>query len=121
MNILLNKHLWYWYMLFLAIILEITGTSLMKFFSIQGENYGYLLMIIFIGLSYFALSKAVIKIPISTAYAVWEGIGLIGTATVAYFIFGEDMSLTKILAFLAILIGLFLVKYGTSAKSEPTK
>lgn len=106
-------------MLFLAILLEITGTSLMKFFSLQGENYGYFLMIIFIGLSYFSLSKAVIKIPISTAYAVWEGIGLIGTAIVAYFIFEEQMSTTKILAFLAILIGLFMVKYGTSTK--PTK
>ena len=118
MNILLNKNMWYWYMLLLAIILEITGTSLMKFFSLQGENYGYIFMILFISLSYFSLSKAVIKIPISTAYAVWEGIGLIGTAAVAYFIFGENMSLLKLLAFIAILTGLLMVKYGTSVKQK---
>lgn len=77
-----------WLMLLLAIILEITGTALMKFFAIKGGMEGYILMLLFIFCSYFALSKAIVKIPISTAYAIWEGIGLIGTATVAYFIFG---------------------------------
>ena len=82
-----------WLMLLLAIILEITGTALMKFFAIKGGMEGYILMLLFIFCSYFALSKAIVKIPISTAYAIWEGIGLIGTATVAYFIFNEDLSL----------------------------
>ena len=71
-----------WLMLLLAIILEITGTALMKFFAIKGGMEGYILMLLFIFCSYFALSKAIVKIPISTAYAIWEGIGLIGTATV---------------------------------------
>lgn len=71
---------------------------------------GYILMLLFIFCSYFALSKAIVKIPISTAYAIWEGIGLIGTATVAYFIFNEDLSLLKVLAFMVILSGLIMIK-----------
>ena len=102
-----------WCLLMLAIILEVTGTSLMKFFATIGSNEGYILMILFIGCSYMSLSKAVIKIPISTAYAVWEGVGLILTAAVAYFIFHETMSLTKLAAFAMILCGLFLIKKGT--------
>ena len=101
-----------WLMLLLAIILEITGTALMKFFAIKGG------MLLFIFCSYFALSKAIVKIPISTAYAIWEGIGLIGTATVAYFIFNEDLSLLKVLAFMVILSGLIMIKKGTYTVSN---
>lgn len=89
---------------------EITGTALMKFFCHKGGMEGYILMLLFIFCSYFALSKAIVKIPISTAYAIWEGIGLIGTATVAYFIFNEDLSLLKVLAFMVILSGLIMIK-----------
>ena len=102
-----------WLMLLLAIILEITGTALMKFFAIKGGMEGYILMLLIIFFSYFALSKAIVKIPISTAYAIWEGIGLIGTATVADFIFNEDLSLLKVLAFMVILSGLIMIKKGT--------
>lgn len=107
-----------WLMLLLAIILEITGTALMKFFAIKGDMEGYILMLLFIFCSYFALSKAIVKIPISTAYAIWEGIGLIGTASVAYFIFNEDLSLLKILAFMVILSGLIMIKKGTYTVSN---
>ena len=102
-----------WYMLFLAIALEVTGTSTMKFFATHGRMEGYIIMLVFIGLSYFALSKAVIRIPISVAYATWEGIGLIGTAFVAWFVFNENMPPLKILAFAVILSGLLMIKKGT--------
>lgn len=110
-----------WIMLFLAITLEITGTALMKHFSIQNWIIGYVSMMIFMGFSYFALSKAVIKIPISTAYAVWEGIGLVGTAFIAWLIFHEAMPSTKIFAFAIILTGLTMIKLGTINTATSTK
>ena len=85
----------------------------MKFFFSFGRMEGYVFMLIFIGLSYFALSKAVIRIPISVAYATWEGVGLIGTAFVAWFVFNENMPPLKILAFAVILSGLLMIKKGT--------
>lgn len=109
-----------WYMLLLAIILEITGTSLMKYFSIKGSMEGYLFMIIFISCSYFSLSKAITKIPISTAYAIWEGIGLVGTTFIAWLIFHENMSPLKLTALLIILSGLIMIKEGTYTTSTNT-
>lgn len=108
------KRKYCWYMLLLAIILEITGTALMKYFAIKGGIEGYLFMIFFISCSYFALSKAITKIPISTAYAIWEGIGLIGTAFIAWLIFNETMSTLKLIALLVILSGLIMIKKGTA-------
>ena len=76
------------YMLFAAIALEVTGTTFMKFSVMHEWLIGYPVMLLLMGFSYFCLSKAVKKIPISVAYAVWEGIGLMGTAFIAWIIFG---------------------------------
>jgi len=59
------------YMLFAAIALEVTGTTFMKFSVMHEWLIGYPVMLLLMGFSYFCLSKAVKKIPISVAYAVW--------------------------------------------------
>lgn len=105
------KHL---YMLLAAIALEVTGTTFMKFSVMHEWFIGYPVMLLLMGFSYFCLSKAVKKIPISVAYAVWEGLGLAGTATIACLIFNEAMPPQKLLAFAIILAGLTMVKNGTS-------
>ena len=91
------------YMLFAAIALEVTGTTFMKFSVMHEWLIGYPVMLLLMGFSYFCLSKAVKKIPISVAYAVWEGIGLIGTAFIAWIIFNEAMPPQKLFAFAIIL------------------
>lgn len=102
------------YMLFAAIALEVTGTTFMKFSVMHEWFIGYPVMLLLMGFSYFCLSKAVKKIPISVAYAVWEGIGLMGTAFIAWIIFNEAMPPQKLFAFAIILTGLTMVKNGTA-------
>ncbi len=111
-----------WLLLLLAILLEILGTAVMKFFTAHGYIAGYAVMIVCIALAYVALSKAVVIIPISTAYAIWEGLGLIGTAVVAWLIFHEQMEPLKVLAFGIILAGMIMIKKGTTTyeKGEDT-
>lgn len=101
------------YMLFAAIALEVTGTTFMKFSVTHEWLIGYPVMLAAMACSYFCLSKAVKKIPISVAYAVWEGLGLAGTAFIAWIIFNETMPPQKLFAFAIILIGLTMVKKGT--------
>ena len=100
-------------MLLLAIVLEISGTILMKYLVENNYANAYLCMLIFISFSYFFLSKAVRTIPISLAYAVWEGIGLAGTAFLAWLIFNESMNTQKFLSICIILTGLIMIKKGT--------
>lgn len=101
------------YMLFAAIALEVTGTTFMKFSVMHEWFIGYPVMLLLMGFSYFCLSKAVKKIPISVAYAVWEGIGLAGTALMAWLIFNESMPPIKLLAFGVIIAGLIMIKKST--------
>lgn len=67
------------YMLLGAIILEIFGTCLTKFLLMKDLAGTHLVMPIFLLCSYYCLSKAIRTIPISIAYAAWEGLGLILT------------------------------------------
>ena len=53
--------MFYWILLALAIIAEITGTLSMKWASVSDGNTGFILMLVMISLSYIFLSFAVKK------------------------------------------------------------
>ena len=55
-------------------------------------------------LSMALLMKATQTLPIGTAYAVWTGIGAVGTVLVGIFIFKEPATFLRLL-FLTTLIG----------------
>ncbi len=57
-----EKNMFYWILLALAIIAEITGTLSMKWASVSEGNTGFILMLVMITLSYIFLSFAVKKI-----------------------------------------------------------
>lgn len=101
-----------WYMLMLAIIAEVTGTTMLKFVGQNESLFGYVLLLAMIGFSYFLLSKAVVKIPLSIAYATWEGIGLIAITIIGWVLFNEKLPIVKVLGITAILAGIILLKNG---------
>ncbi|MFC6954417.1 quaternary ammonium compound efflux SMR transporter SugE [Halorubellus litoreus] len=49
------------------------------------------------------LAKAVQNLPIGTAYAVWTGIGAVGTATLGVVLFDEPASLAR-MGFIAVIV-----------------
>ncbi|WP_028608334.1 DMT family transporter [Paenibacillus harenae] len=65
--------------------------------------------------SFYFLSKALLTIPISTAYGIWTGIGSIGSVVLGMSLFGESRDWRKVL-FLAMIItgviGLKIVSGG---------
>lgn len=65
---------------------------------------------VFIIASMYLLSLATRTIPIGTAYAVWVGIGAIGTAGYGMVFLGEDRSVLRMLCFVLILIGIVGLK-----------
>lgn len=104
------------YMLISAIILEIFGTAITKYMLVNKIPGSLFVMPVVLICSYYFLSKALRTIPLSIAYAAWEGIGLIGTTIIACSIFGETMTLLKFIAFSLIIFGLLLLKQGTKLK-----
>ncbi len=64
----------------------------------------YLGFLIALAISMGLLVKATQTLPIGTAYAVWTGIGAVGTVLVGIFVFKEPASFLRLL-FIATLIG----------------
>ena len=62
--------------------------------------------------SFYLLSVAMKSLPVGTAYAVWVGIGAIGTAVAAVFLFQEPVNLTRVVGVLLILGGIVALKFA---------
>jgi quaternary ammonium compound-resistance protein SugE len=65
------------------------------------------------------LAIAVRELPIGTAYAVWVGIGALGTAVLGIALFGEDRSLPRLSCLLLLVVGIVGLKLTTPASAAP--
>ncbi|HWT75626.1 MAG TPA: multidrug efflux SMR transporter [Mobilitalea sp.] len=94
-----------WIYLFLAIIIEIVATALMKY----SNGFSKLLPSIgtFIGyiLCFTFLSFALKKIDISVAYAIWSAVGIVILSVIGVLVFNESISLLKVISILLIVLG----------------
>lgn len=103
-----------WWILVVAGILEVGWAIGLKYtegFSRLGPSIWTVLpMVIRIGL----LGIAMESLPVGTAYAVWVGIGAIGTAIMGIVLFSESASTIRLLSLLLILAGIVGLKISAS-------
>ena len=64
-------------------------------------------------LSIYLLSRALRTIPVGTGYAVWTGIGAVGTALVGIWLLGEPRTAARLLAIAAIVGGIVGLKMAS--------
>ena len=62
--------------------------------------------------SFWLLSAAMKDLPVGTAYAVWVGIGAVGTAIAAVVFLGEPVSLLRVAGILLIVAGIAALKFA---------
>ena len=105
--------MFYWILLALAIVAEITGTLSMKCASVSDGNTGFILMLVMISLSYIFLSFAVKKIALGVAYALWEGIGIVLITLFSVLVFDESLTVMKAAGLATLIAGSVLIKSGT--------
>jgi quaternary ammonium compound-resistance protein SugE len=67
-------------------------------------------------ISLYLLSIALKQLPIGTAYAVWTGIGAVGTALIGIFFLGEPRDIARILSILLIVAGIVGLKIFSPAQ-----
>jgi quaternary ammonium compound-resistance protein SugE len=70
-------------------------------------------MIISMGL----LAYAVKHLPIGTAYAIWTGIGAVGTAILGIILFNESKELIRIFFIFLIVVGIIGLKLFSGQSS----
>ncbi len=59
------------------------------------------------------LEYALRTLPVGTAYAVWVGIGAVGTAIMGMWLFGESREIARIVCLLLIVAGVVGLKFVT--------
>jgi quaternary ammonium compound-resistance protein SugE len=62
--------------------------------------------------SFWVLSLAMKDLPVGTAYAVWVGIGAVGTAIAAVFLFNEPVTAMRIAGIGLIVAGIITLKFA---------
>ncbi len=65
------------------------------------------------GASIFLLSQALKTIPVGTGYAIWTGIGAVGTVIIGMTYLGEPRDTARILCLLLIISGIVGLKLVT--------
>jgi quaternary ammonium compound-resistance protein SugE len=92
-----------WYVLILAGLFEVgwaIGLEYSDGFTKPVPTAGTIVaLVVSMGL----LAIAIEDLPVGTAYAVWTGIGAVGTATLGILLFDEPASLTRV-AFIGVIV-----------------
>ena len=106
-----------WLLLIIAGLFEVAFATCLgkaKESTSNETTFGYIGFLICLSISMFLLVKATQQIPIGTAYAVWTGIGAVGTVLVGVVIFKEPATFWRlffITTLIASIIGLKLVSH----------
>ncbi|MCX7876538.1 MAG: quaternary ammonium compound efflux SMR transporter SugE [Melioribacteraceae bacterium] len=95
-----------WVYIFIASIFEISWAVGLKYSNGFTNFYPSLFTIITMILSYVFLSLGVKTLPIGTAYAVWTGIGAVGTAIYGILFFDEPKDFLRLFFIFLIVVGI---------------
>ena len=99
-----------WIYLFIAGLFEIGWAIGLKYTNGFTKLWPSVITIVGMVLSFYFLSTAVKSIPIGTAYAIWTGIGAVGTAILGILLFGESREFMRIFFILLIVVGIVGLK-----------
>ncbi|WP_349922024.1 quaternary ammonium compound efflux SMR transporter SugE [Aeromonas veronii] len=100
-----------WLLLLLAGLFEVAWAIGLKYTDGFSRPLPTLLTLSAMGVSVFLLAMAVKQLPLGTAYAVWTGIGAVGTVLMGIWLFNEPATLARILCLLLIIGGILGLKF----------
>ena len=100
-----------WIHLLLAGLAEIAWAVGLKYTDGFSRPLPTLATIVGIAVSFWLLALAMREIPLGTAYAVWTGIGAVGTVILGMILFGESRDLARLACIALIVAGVIGLKW----------
>lgn len=95
-----------WLLLFFAGLFEVAWAILLKYTDGWTRLGPSLATVAAMAVSFALLSHALRTLPIGTAYAVWTGIGAVGTAIIGALYLGEPATLMRFFCIGLIVLGI---------------
>ncbi|WP_299594009.1 quaternary ammonium compound efflux SMR transporter SugE [uncultured Microbulbifer sp.] len=99
-----------WFLLLIAGLLEVGWAIGLKYTQGFSKPLPSALTIITMIASFYFLAQALKTIPVGTGYAVWTGIGAVGTAILGIVLFSESTALPRVLCIGLIVAGIIGLK-----------
>ena len=99
-----------WLFLFIAGLLEIGWAVGLKYTDGFSRPLPSVLTVATMIASFYFLAQALKVIPVGTGYAVWTGIGAVGTAILGIVLFAESTALPRLLCIGLIVAGIIGLK-----------
>ena len=103
-----------WGILVLAGIFEIFWAISLKYTDGFTKLIPSLFTIVAMLVSFWLLSLSLKTLPLGTAYAVWVGIGTIGTVIAGIILFGDSINIIRIISIAFIILGIIGLKITTA-------
>ena len=103
-----------WIILFIAGLFETAWAIGMKYSNGFTKLYPSIFTLVTMAFSVYLLSVSLKTLPVGTAYAVWTGIGAVGTATLGIILFGESKDLIRIGFIFLIIVGIIGLRIFSS-------
>ena len=102
-----------WVYLVVAGLLEVAWATAMKFSEGFTHLWPSVATIVLMLMSFGLLSQAMQLLPLGTVYAVWTGIGAVGSVLVGILFLGESRDPVRLLCIALILLGIVGLKLST--------
>ena len=99
----------FWIYLLIAILTEVVGTTLMKLSQGLTRLIPSVFMFVLYGISFVFMALALKKIEVSTAYAIWSGLGTALIAMIGIAAFRESFNFAKFMGLVLIIGGVLLL------------
>ncbi|CAM5784065.1 MULTISPECIES: quaternary ammonium compound efflux SMR transporter SugE [Brevibacillus] len=99
-----------WVYLVIAGLFEVVWAIGLKYSEGWSKLVPSAITVVGMGISFYFLSMALKALPIGTAYAIWTGIGALGTVVVGMIAFGEPSNIMRIVFLLCIIAGIVGLK-----------
>ncbi len=95
----------HWIYLTIAILFEVAGTTSMKLSHGFTRILPSIMIFVFYGLSFAAITLALKRLEVSVAYAIWAGLGTVLITIIGILWFREPGNLIKYISIALIVIG----------------
>ena len=99
-----------WLYLLIAGLFEIAWAIGLKYTEGWSKLYPSMITIALMIVSFVFLSLAVKTLPVGNAYAIWTGIGAVGTALVGMILFGESREPARLACLVLVIAGVIGLK-----------
>jgi quaternary ammonium compound-resistance protein SugE len=100
-----------WIYLVVAGIMEVGWAVSLKYSEGFSQVIPSIITVLFMILSLYLLSLALKTITIGTGYAIWTGIGAIGTAIIGMLLLGESKEIGRVICILVVITGILGLKF----------